>query len=510
MHKVRVTVRTSSLLAVDIGSSACKAVAFTAEGQVLAQHAYGYSADVSVPRHAEMHPGRFWDAVRCCAQAIAKNLDGPVRALCLSSHGETFVPVNEKNEAIAPAILNQDGRALDETASMERQLGRKRLFEITGLVAHPMYPIPKILWMRRHQPQIFTSAVKFVTPIGYILLRLGLEGYVDYSLASRYLAFDVRKRCWSREVLEAVDLDSDRLPEAVPAGTVVGKLSAASADQLGLPSGTPVILGGHDQPCGALGVGIIGPGRLADSMGTYECLLAASNHPILTDTALASSLNSYCHVVPERYVTVAFFPAGIMMKWFHDLLYSSVSAQIGGSGEQSEAEHYAFLEEHAPGCPTGLCVTPNLIGTCNPDFDPNARGTIIGLNPSTGPAEIYKGILEGLACELSQLTRLLEGAVGEFSEISVTGGGTRSALGLILRATLTGKCLHVMRCPEAVCLGGAILAGVATGEYRSIDEAVSQVVHEVAVVAPDPQIASAYAQQRKQYQWLRSLKPPAN
>jgi xylulokinase len=456
-----------------------------------------------------MDPGQFWEAVCCCTQAIAKNLDGPVRALCLSSHGETFVPVNEKNEAIARAILNQDSRALDETAWIERHFGRKRLFEITGLVAHPMYPIPKILWMRRHQPETYASAAKFVTAIGYILLRLGLAAYVDYSLASRYLAFDVRKHCWSQEVLEAVDLDSDRLPEAAPAGTIAGKLNAAAAGRLKLPSGTPVILGGHDQPCGALGVGIIAPGRAANSMGTYECLLAASNQPILTDAALASSLNSYCHVVPERYITIAFFPAGIMMKWFHDLLYSSVGAQIRGSGEQSEVEHYAFLEAHAPGGPTGLCITPNLIGTCNPDFDPNARGIMYGLDPSTGPPAIYKGILEGLACELSQVTGLLADAVSEFRDICVTGGGTRSPLGLILRAALTGKYLHVMRCPEAVCLGGAILAGVAVGEYGSIDEAVKRVVHEVAVVAPDQEIASAYEQQLKQYQWLRSLKPPA-
>jgi xylulokinase len=374
-----------------------------------------------------------------------------------------------------------------------------------------MYPIAKILWMRRHQPEVFSSAVKFVTAIGYILLRLGLQPYVDHSLACRYLAFDVRKRCWSQEILEAVDLHSDRLPEPLPAGTIAGTLDAASAGHLGLPRGIPVVLGGHDQPCGALGLGVIGPGRVADSMGTYECLLAASDHPILTETALAGSLNSYGHVVPERFVTIAFFPSGIMMKWFHDLLYPSMSARIECDVDRSEAEHYAFLEAHAPEGPSGLCITPNLIGTCNPDFNPHARGIIYGLNPAIGPAEIYKGILEGLACELSQVAGLLARVVGEFRDLCVTGGGTRSALGLRLRAALTGKCLHVMRCPEAVCLGGAILAGVAVGEYGSIHEAVSQVVREVAVVAPDPQIASAYARQVKQYQWVRSFAPfPAN
>jgi xylulokinase len=493
-----------SLLAIDIGSSACKAAVFTADGQILAQHASAYTPDFPAPGHAEMDPKRFWDAVCTCTQAVAKTLTDPVLALCLSSHGETFVPVNKKDEAIAPAILNQDNRATDETAWLEQQFGRKRLFEITGLIAHPMYPLPKILWLRKHQPQVVSSAARFVTVIGYILLRLGLPPCIDYSLASRYLAFDVRERRWSDDILDATDLNSEHLPAPVPAGTVAGKLSVSSASQLGLAPGTPVVVGGHDQPCGALGVGVVGPGQVADSMGTYECVLAASDSPILSNAALAGSLNSYCHVVSEKFVTIAFFPSGIMVKWFHDLLYANGNAQVGCGSEKSETENYAFLEAHVPSGPTGLCITPNLIGTCNPDFNPYARGIIYGLTPGIGRAHIYKGILEGLACELSQIVKLLANAVGDFRDMCVTGGGSHSALGLALRASLADKCLHVMQCPDAVCLGGAILAGVAIGEYASMSEAVRRVVREVAVVTPDGELAAAYAQQLKQYQWLRS------
>ena len=497
-----------SLLAIDIGSSSCKAVLFTVEGDILARHSSAYAPEFPQPSHAEMDPGRFWDAVCCCAQAVAKHLTDPIRALCLSSHGETFIPINQRNEAIAPAILNQDSRALTEAAWLDQQFGRRRLFEITGLTAHAMYPVPKILWLRKYQPEIFSSTARFVSVIGYILLRLGLAPYIDYSLASRYLAFDVRKRRWSEDILEVANLKSDRLPVPVPAGTVAGTLTASSASQLGLPPGTRVVVGGHDQPCGALGVGVVGPGHVADSIGTYECVLAASDSPMLTDNALAGSLNSYCHVVPDRFVTIAYFPSGTMVKWFHDLLYVDRSRQAGSVAEESEAEHYAFLEAHAPTGPTGLCITPNLIGTCNPDFNPHARGIIYGLRPGTGRSQIYKGILEGIACELVQITRLLATTVGEFQDICVAGGGARSALGLTLRAALTGKRLHVMRCSEAVCLGGAILAGVATGEYKSIAEALEQVVHEAAIVAPDLAIAATYAHQVEQYQWLSSTVVP--
>jgi xylulokinase len=294
----------------------------------------------------------------------------------------------------------------------------------------------------------------------------------------------------------------------VPAGTIAGKLDAVAASQLGLPSGTTVVMGGHDQPSGALGVGAIDAGRVADSMGTYECLAAASDEPSLTDAALGASLNSYCHVVPDKFVTLAYFPSGIMMKWFHDLLHGETRGGSAAAGDSdafdAESMHYAALESGAPEGPTGLCITPNLIGTCNPDFNPHARGIISGLSANTTRSQIYKGILEGLACELSQMTEILANAVGDFGDIYVTGGGSRSVLGLRLRAALSGRRLHGMKCPEAVCLGGAILAGIAAGEYGSLREAVEVVVREVSVVSPDSVIAAAYAQQVKQYRRMRS------
>ena len=165
--------------------------------------------------------------------------------------------------------------------------------------------------------------------IGYVLSRLGLPAYIDYSLASRYLAFDIRQRGWSREILAATEINAECLPIPIPAGTIAGKLDGSAASQLGLSPGTIVVMGGHDQPCGALGVGAIGSGRVADSMGTYECLFAASDQPSLTDAALAASLNSYCHVVPDKFVTLAYFPSGIMIKWFHDLLYGEAQESDG-------------------------------------------------------------------------------------------------------------------------------------------------------------------------------------
>ena len=495
-----------SLLAVDIGSSACKAVAFAAGGEILAQHSSGFTPEFPQPGFAEMPANKFWDALCISCGAVAHGLTDPVQALCLSSHGETFVAVDSHGNPLRNAILNQDSRALRESARCEEIIGRERLFHITGHQTHPMYPIPKILWLREHEPKLFTSTAAFLTLIGFLLQKMGLPPYVDYSLASRFLAFDITRRAWSDEILSAVDLQKSRLPKPVPAGTIAGKLDLAAASQLGLPAGIPVVLGGHDQPCNALGSGVTSGSRVSDSMGTYECLLAASDAPSLNDTALRASLNSYCHVVPGKFVTLAYFPSGIMVKWFHDLLYANGSgAPSGADSHDHEASHYDFLEAHSPAGPTGLCITPHLIGTCNPEFNPRARAFIGGLNPGTDRAHIYKGILEGLACELQVVSEGLAEAVGGFDDIYATGGGARSTLGLQLRAALTGRRVHVMKQQEAVCLGTAILAWVAIGEYSSIDQAVAALVGEDRVVAPDSTIAGSYQTLRAQYRQLRSV-----
>jgi xylulokinase len=188
------------------------------------------------------------------------------------------------------------------------------------------------------------------------------------------------------------------------------------------------------------------------------------------------------------------------------LLYSNGSGHVTAEtmGESLEADHYSLLEAHVPEGPTGLCITPHLIGTCNPEFNPFARGVIAGLNPATTRSQLYRGILEGLACELSLITEMLAEAAGDFGDIYVTGGGSRSALGLHLRAALTGRRLHVMACQEAVCLGTAILGGVAVGEYRDASQAVDQVVHEIAVLAPNRLTAASYAAPMNQYRTFRA------
>ena len=494
-----------SLLAVDMGSSSCKAVAFAADGRALAQATQSYTATSRYPSWSEMAPETFWQALLTVTKAVAAEVArDAVEVLALSSHGETFIPVDTQQRAIAPAILNADNRAVREASEVAQELGCSKIFEITGLPAHAMFPLAKILWLRQHEPDVFSRATCFLTLPGYLLTRLGVPGYADYSLASRFLAFDIRKRTWSREILSACELHKEQFPKTVPAGTIAGQLTAGVAGDLGLKPGIPVVLGGHDQPCAALGSGVLGPGRVSASLGTYECLTAASEAPALTEEALAANLNSYCHVIPDRFVTLAFFPAGIMIEWLLGLLDPAGEP----ASSVSHSDLCAALEAQASPGPTGLCITPHLLGTCNPDFDPNATGVIAGIRPSTRRADLYKGILEGLACEFANMAELLQGAAGVYRDVYVSGGGGRSRLGLQLRAAMSNRSLHRMQCDEAVCLGTAILAGVAIGKYRSYAEAVETVVRVSETIAPDAAISASYQAQAMQYRVLYSSLAP--
>lgn len=487
-----------SLLAVDMGSSSCKAVVYALDGRILGEACHSYTPEVPAPSWAELPADTFWQAFRHVTRVVAGSVThDPIDALGISSHGETFVAVDHDNQPLSPAILNMDNRAVAQAERLNEIFDPKHIFEITGLVVHPMYPVPKILWLREHQPELFAKTHQFLPVPSYLLARLGLPPWVDDSLASRFLAFDVRRKTWSDEILSACDLHVDRFPKPVPAGTVAGQLAGQIAIDLGLPSGTAVVVGGHDQPCAALGMGVIEPGRVSASLGTYECLLAASKEPVINEIAYAANLNTYCHVVPDRYVTLAYFPAGIMLEWFLHLL----------ENDRPEVDHSmdrvcSGWESRAPAGPSGLLVAPHLLGTCNPDFNPRASGVIAGLRPASTAAHVYKGILEGVACEFATMAELLQRVTGPFQDVYITGGGCRSRLGLELRAAMSGCRLHRTSSSDAVCLGTAILAGKGAGKYKDISRTVEQLVHLGHTVEPDPAVADQYRGYTQQYRLL--------
>lgn len=491
-----------SLLGLDVGSSSCKGVVFDQEGHALATATRRYDITSPAPGRMEVDGACFWDAITSITRELAaQTTRDPIAALAVSSHGETIVPLDRSRKACGPAIMSSDHRSDAQAMRIGRELGAETIQKITGSPLHAMYGLCKMIWLRENEPDYFARIDRCVTVGAYVLTCMGLEPMTDHSLASRTMAFDIRTRQWSERILSLAGISADQLDMLRPSGVSAGTLGARAAKDLGLPTSTVVVMGGHDQPCGALGAGIIDPGQVCDSAGTYECLVAASSRPADTAESFANHLNSYCHVVPDRYVTLAFFPGGLASQWFIDQFLREDRAQAA----QEERSIHEVLSEKVKACgtdPTGICVTPHLVGSFNPRWNVHARGAVSGLTFSTTRHHLFKAVFEGLACELALNITALEQAVGPIGRIRIFGGNARSDFTVQLRADITGHDMLLLDTSEAVCRGAAMLAGMGIGVYRDAADAVNQAVRTGTLIASDPARTALYQAQRQQYRHL--------
>jgi xylulokinase len=311
------------------------------------------------------------------------------------------------------------------------------------------------------------------------------------------MAFDLNTDTWADRLLTAAGVDREKLPEARPSGTAVGRVPAAIATDLGLPVGVMGVTGGHDQPCGALGAGISRPGMAMDATGTVECITPIFDHPVLSPSMRENSYCCYHHVVPGLYATLAFnFTGGSLLRWYRD----NLGAKEVEEAQVSGLDVYDIMIGKAASGPSRLLVLPHFTMTGTPWFDPAGKGAILGLTLSTGTDQIIKGMLDGITYEMRlNLDRLAEAGV-EVREIRAIGGGAKSRTWMQLKADIFNRPVSALNVSEAACLGAAILAGVAIGEYRSPAEAADVLVKVVETYEPQPAQVARYAEQYARYQ----------
>ncbi len=433
-----------SLLGVDMGTSACKAVAFSRTGAILASSSSAYArrgqADSDNELDASVFWGSFVEAVRKTARAVGRDR---VEALAVSCHGETIIPLDARGEACGPALLNRDNRSGPMLPAWERRFGREGIYATTGLPLHAMYSLPKLLWLKENRPGVFADAKRFVSVADFLLLRMALPPVIDYTMASRVMGFDIGRLQWSDELLGFVGLTPSSFSEPRPSGTVVGKLDAAHARALSLDAGVTVALGGHDQPCGAFGAGAVEPGCAVISAGSYECITLVADGPKNGAAALCSSLNSYPHVVSGKYVVLGFFPSGIVLDW---LIANIFTRDPEDEAERRDALALAQREAEKLGEePTGICMTPHILGSGNPYWDIRATVSLSGIRPHHGRYHLVKALAEGVAFELATNLRVLDEVAGPVTRCIIHGGGSRWDCGVQLRADVAGRRLERWR-----------------------------------------------------------------
>ncbi len=486
-----------SVLGLDIGTSTCKGVVLGENGDVKAQAQCSYAAMVRLGNGvAEIVPDCFAHGAMDVIATLAKETQSdPIRAIAVSSHGETLIPIGRDGTPRMNAMLSMDRRSKPQSDALIRELGQEEIYRITGAKMHPQFPIPKIMHIKSQMRETANETVHFDTANDYVYRILGCPGYMDLSIASRFGGFDIRKKTWSAKILDAAGIHESLLSEPVCAGTVLGEIPPGLAHSLGLTEKVLLVAGGHDQPCAALAIGGE-TGALPVSAGSYECAALSADIPYNNDLGFRYGLNSYCHVLPEKYVTLAFFVSGMMVQWYLDTFCAETVHRLHDG-------IYRHLESEFSPDPTGICFTPHIYGSMNPEWCECATAKISGLTANATKADLYKAVLEGTSCELDLNVRVLEKLCGKIERLVMSGGGTKSDVWMQLRADITGKNIDAVEYgAEASCLGAAILAGIGCGYFNSAQDAVERISGPVKHFTP--RAGSLYEKQKNAYLSMHS------
>lgn len=454
-----------TLVGVDVGTTGVKAVAITPDGDVLARAEEAYPLSTPRPGWAEQDPEDWWRATERALGALPE-----AAAIGLSGQMHGLVVLDADDRVLRPAILWNDQRTAAECAEIEERIGLDRLIALTGNRALTGFTAPKLLWLRNHEPEVYGRVGHVLLPKDYVRLRLTGDRAIDVADASGTLLFDVARRRWSNEVLEALELPTEWLPPAYE-----------SPDVPGAP-------GAGDQAAGALGVGIDRPGPVSVVLGTSGVVFAAL--PAFA-ADVEARVHAFCHAVPGGWHAMGvMLSAAGSLRWLRDNV-------VGGSYEEllREAERW-------PAGVEGLLFQPYLAGERTPHADPHARAAFVGLELRHDTGALVRAVLEGVSYGLRDSLALLRELGVDARVGRVSGGGARSTLWLRIVASVLGIPLERTAVEEGAAYGAALLAGVRAGVYADVHEAVERAVRVRDVVEPDERARAVYEEVYARYKLL--------
>lgn len=482
-------------LGIDIGTGGSRALLVDGAGRVLA----GYTAAhdemrMERPMWAEQRPENWWDAAATAVRGAltAAGVSGSaVKAVGLSGQMHGLVMLDDAGRVIRPSLIWCDQRSQAQVDFVHAKLGRET---VLGYIANPVltgFTLPKLLWVRDHEPHNFDRLRKVLLPKDYVRYRLTGEFATEVSDASGTAMFDVVNRRWSFEMMDALGLDRAILPACHESSEVSATISAAAAEATGLREGTPVVGGGGDQAASAVGNGIVEPGIVSCTLGTSGVVFAHMEN-VAYDPA--GRVHTFCHAVRNKWHVMGVTQgAGLSLQWFRNRLAPGT-------------DYDALMDEasHSPAGAHGLFWLPYLMGERTPHLDPNARGTLTGLAASHTRAHVVRAVLEGVAFSLKDTFSLFAEMKVPVRNIRLGGGGARSEVWRQIQADVYGQEVEILAAEEGAAYGAALLAGVGAKFWNSVDEACDAVVKVQKRVQPD---ATATKLLQSQYEKYRMLYP---
>jgi xylulokinase len=493
-----------SYMGLDIGQTGCKAAVFDDQGGQLAVSYREYPTLVPRPGWAELDSDqvvqRCFEVIREAAGACGEE----VRTLGISSQGEAFTPVDGNGNAIGNAMITFDTRSSGITETWSSEFGVQNLYRITGHTAHPMFSLFKLLWIRENRPEVFSKTDKFLCFEDLLHYRLGLRPRIAWCLAGRTMLFDIRTHQWDWSIMDAVGLEKSRLSEPVPSGQVLEALPVDVARGLGLPREVLVVSGGHDQPMGALGAGVVAEGTAIYATGTSEAVTPAFPSPIQNKDLRNANICTYDYIIPGMYTTVVFsFTGGNILRWFRDQWGERERREAAASGRDA----YEILLENMEETPSPVMVLPYFTPAGTPYFDADVCGAILGLHLSTTRSQVLRALLEGVAFEMRLNLDILNRAGMGMQELRAIGGGARSRAWMQLKADVLNMPVTRVKVTEAAGFASAMLGCAALTE-EPVASIAQRWVSTLEELVPDPERAEFYTERFDQYRKLYpTLKP---
>ena len=479
----------SVLVGLDVGTGGARAVAIDESGEIVAEASSEYPLHSPRPGWTEQDPADWWEGAKVVLEQVATETEERVAGIGLTGqmHGSVFLDASDR--VIRPALLWNDQRTHRQCEQIAGAVGEERLISIAGNPALTGFQAPKIVWLKEEEPENFGRISRVLLPKDYVRLQLTGEYATDASDAAGTLLLDIMARDWSDEILNSLEIPQSWMPKVYEGPESTGILRESVAEELDLPQGIPVAAGGGDNAAAAVGTGIVGPGLVNSSVGTSGVLFA---HASEFNPDPSGRLHAFCHAVPGAYhlmgVTLS---AGGSLSWWRETL--------GGD--------YDELVEAASGVrpgSEGLVFLPYLSGERTPHLDPKARGAFFGLTARHGAPHMTRAVMEGVIFSLRDSLEIMYGLGVPVEDVRATGGGARSDLWLQLQADIYATPVRRTVADEGPAYGAALLAGVVSGTYATVDDATSVVRLRGEVTEPDPERTKNY---EEYYEVYRSLYP---
>jgi xylulokinase len=473
-------------LGLDIGTSGAKAIVCDGDGHIVAMALAEYPISSPQPLWSEQNPSDWWQGAQQAIRDVVSAVDASqIMGIGLTGqmHGSVFLDAN--NQVIRPALLWNDQRTAAECAEINQRIGTQRLIEIAGNPALTGFQAPKILWVRNHEPANFARIAHILLPKDYIRLLLSGVYATDAADTAGTLLIDLTSRDYSDEILAALEIKREWLPTVYEGPSITSYLTADVATALGLTAGIPIIAGGGDNAAAAIGTGIIKSGVVNSSIGTSGVVFAHSDNIALDPQG---RLHTFCHSVPGAWHMMAVtLSAGGAFGWLRNTLRQTGASDLS-------YDNLTAAAANVPAGAEGLIFLPYLSGERTPHLDPLARGAFVGLTTRHGIGHMARAVMEGVTFSLRDGIEIMRELGVPTTDVRATGGGGKSPLWRQMQADIYNAPVSTLAAEEGPAYGAALLAGVGTGHFADVNDAVTRCVRVVATTQPNPAMVAKYNQ----------------